>query len=72
MKSAKLLNRLLIMTKNDSILKLAGFLMFAEEAAQELTKHDDRAKKLAKTLKSLKKDFRPILEEQAKEFDEQE
>ena len=49
------------MTKNDSILKLAGCLMFASEAAQELTKHDDRAKKLADTLKSLKKDFRPIL-----------
>lgn len=57
------------MTKNDSILKLAGFLMFAEEAAQELTKHDARAKKLADTLESLKKDFRPILEELKEEFD---
>ncbi len=59
-------------TKTDAVLKLAGFLMFAEEAAQELTKHDDRAKKLADTLESLKKDFRPILEEHAKEFDDQE
>ena len=57
------------MTKTDSILKLGGFLMVAEEAAQELTKHDNRAKKLADTLESLKKDFRPILEEHAKEFD---
>ncbi len=60
------------MTKTDSILKLGGFLMVAEEAAQELAKHDERAKKLADTLESLKKDFRPILEEHAKEFDEQE
>ena len=60
------------MTKTDAVLKLGGFLMVAEEAAQELTKHDKRAKKLADTLKSLKKDFRPILEELAKEFDEQE
>ena len=57
------------MTKTDSILKLAGCLMFASEAAQELTKHDKRAKKLADTLKSLKKDFRPILEELKEEFD---
>ena len=60
------------MTKTDAVLKLGGFLMVAEEAAQELTKHDKRAKKLAETLKSLKKAFRPILEEHAKEFDEQE
>ena len=57
------------MTKTDSILKLAGCLMFAEEAAQELTKHDDRARKLAKTLKSLKKDFLPMLDELKEEFD---
>ena len=60
------------MTKTDAVLKLGGFLMVAEEAAQELTKHDKRAKKLADALESLKKAFRPILEELAKEFDDQE
>ena len=57
------------MTKTDSILKLGGFLMFAEEVAQELAKHDKRAEKLAESLKSLKKDFLPMLEELKEEFD---
>ena len=60
------------MTKTDAVLKLGGFLMFAEEVAQELTKHDKRAKKLAESLKSLKKDFLPMLEELKEEFDREE
>ena len=43
--------------------------MFAEEVAQELAKHDKRAEKLAESLKSLKKDFLPMLEELKEEFD---
>ena len=57
------------MTKTDAVLRLGGFLMFAEEVAQELAKHDKRAKKLAESLKSLKKDFLPMLEELKEEFD---
>jgi hypothetical protein len=57
------------MTKTDAVLKLGGFLIFAEEVAQELAKHDKRAEKLAESLKSLKKDFLPMLEELKEEFD---